>query len=515
MGMMTCQTVVPQLITGDGELDKAFRIAIGDLFSCLVVSPKHGCMEKDDYVLTAGLDYGVWVRDAAINEWNGSGLLFPMSSRNSLLFSLTEHEGRLMIGMNSGQGWDTHIWTIGAWRHYLVTGDKTFLKIAFEASLNTLEFKEQTEFDPQRNLFRGGAVFMDGISGYPDVYSHCGGFAALADWPRHNPQLVAKSGFGAPMHALSTNCVYVEAYRLLALMAAELGRPIDPRWGVMSRAVKDAINAQFWRADAGLYRYLVDPLGNCDHQEGIGNSLAILLGIADERQCDSVFRNQYVTPSGIAALWPTFERYTRYDGQVFPIQHGPDYRPDAPTEREYASGGKHYGAHSGTVWPMVQGFWADAAAACGKIELFEAEMRHLAAKACRDSQFAERYHPLTGEIYGGLQEGWWAYPVHEMLEWRSCSRQSWSATAYLRSILHGLIGMRFGLDGITFCPKLPSSLQGLSLGPLRYRDMMLSIRIAGSGQRVGRFTVSGQERALHVLPTDSAGWQQIVIEMLP
>jgi len=513
MNTIAPKPVVPQFSTGDRDLDKAFRIAMGDLFSCLVVTPKYGRMEKDDYVLTAGLDYGVWVRDSAINEWNGAGLLFPEYTRNSLLHGLEEDAGRLIIGMNSGQGWDNHVWTIGAWHHYLVTGDRAFLEMAFEATVNTLEFKERTEFDPRCNLFRCGALLGDGISSYPDVYANCGGYAALVNWPQHNPQLVVKTGFGVPMHALSTNCLYVEAYRLLTLMAAELGRPIDPDWDIRSQAVKEAINALFWRSDAGLYRFLVDPLGNCDHQEGIGHALAILLGIADARQRDAVFRNQYIAPAGIPALWPTFERYTRYDGKMFPIQHGQHYRPDAPKEREFASDGKHFGAHSGPVWPMVQGFWADAAATFGKIELFESELRSLASKAYRDAQFAERYHPLTGEIYGGLQEGWWAYPVHEMLEWRSCARQTWSATAYLRSILHGLVGMRFGLDGITFCPQLPNSLKELSLGPLRYRDMALSFRITGSGSRVVRFSVNGQERTPHLLPINGKGQQEIVMEL--
>lgn len=106
MKMIALNPVVPQFNTGDRDLDKAFRIAMGDLFSCLIVTPKYGRMEKDDYVLPASLDCGVWVRDSAINEWNGVGLLFPEYTRNSLLHGMEEDAGRLIIGMNSGQGWD-------------------------------------------------------------------------------------------------------------------------------------------------------------------------------------------------------------------------------------------------------------------------------------------------------------------------------------------------------------------------------------------------------------------------
>jgi hypothetical protein len=77
---------------------------------------------------------------------------------------------------------------------------------------------------------------------------------------------------------------------------------------------------------------------------------------------------------------------------------------------------------------------------------------------------------LTGEVYGGLQEGAPGW------QWRSCRRQTWSATAYLRMLLMGLIGMRFSPDGITFQPMLPEGISQLVLPRgLAYRQQSLQI----------------------------------------
>jgi hypothetical protein len=39
------------------------------------------------------------------------------------------------------------------------------------------------------------------------------------------------------------------------------------------------------------------------------------------------------------------------------------------------------------------------------VDFFALELKKAADRACRDNQFAEQYHPVTGEIYGGVQEG--------------------------------------------------------------------------------------------------------------
>jgi len=67
----------PSLHTGDFELDRAFRIALGDITGN-VLPYRSGLLETPAPCLAAGLSYpDPWTRDAAINSWNGTG--FPPS----------------------------------------------------------------------------------------------------------------------------------------------------------------------------------------------------------------------------------------------------------------------------------------------------------------------------------------------------------------------------------------------------------------------------------------------------
>jgi hypothetical protein len=469
---------LPYLTSDNPIINSAFRIALGDLVGN--IQPfQEGLLSEPKRCILAGLEYNTpWTRDTAINVWNGAGLIFPAESRNTLLSVLERHEDhRITIG---GQYWDAIIWTTGAWAYYLYTGDKDFLALAQTATLNSLEHFEKTEYDPLTGLFRGPACYGDGIAAYPDRYAQTKNSTCILDWPACNPDLAVPTGYGIPMHALSTNCLYYSAYRLLDEMAVELYLPVDPAWNRKAAALRIAINANFW-SGAGNYRYLVDGWGGCDHQEGLGSSFALLFGVADPDQALQVLKNQVITPHGIPCVWPTFNRYRR--------------TPDS------------YGRHSGTVWPHIQGFWAEAAARVGDRKKFQHEFLSLAQAATRDGMFAEIYHPDTGAVYGGLQEGipdW---------QWHSCLRQTWSATAFLRMVLMGMFGMRFSPQGITFHPLLPEDVTQVVLNDLPYRNQILQVTITGSGNQVKQFEIGGKKTVDAFLSNIGDGERIIEIEL--
>ena len=300
------------------------------------------------------------------------------------------------------------VWASGAWNHYLYTGDREFLALALGAVTNSLAHFEQTEFDAERGLFRGPG-WSDGVAAYPGVYGDSGGSSAILDWPKHHPDKVSRPGYGIPMMALSSNCLYYHGYQLAQKMAAELGRPVDPDWARKAARLKDSINRQFWLEEQGWYRFFVGPLGDCDDQEGLGHAYALLFGVADDAKAEVIVRNLHVTAAGLPCGWPTCPRYRSEDGLAF-------------------------GRHSGPVWPQIQGFWAEAAARFGRQEMFAHELFALAGHAVRDNQFAEIYHPITGEIYGGMQES----SGQGIIRWKATSRQTWAATAFLRMVYLGL-----------------------------------------------------------------------------
>lgn len=470
---------LPRLLTNDPQIDRAFRIALGDLLGN-VVAFSDGLLNVSAPVILAGLDYHTpWTRDAAINTLNGVGLLLPQVSKNTLLSVVDEIDGVRRIG---GQYWDAIIWVSGAWWHYLYTGDKDFLSLALEITANSLAYFEITEYDPEDQLFRGPACYGDGISAYPDRYAKTTGTGCILDWPEANAEMCARPGFGIPMKALSTNCLYYGAYCFAGQMASELGVITDPFWSTKADTLKQAINRHFWMSDKRRYRYLVDPYGGCNHQEGMGHSFALMFGVADEQQRADVFRNQHVEPAGIPCVWPSYTRYR--------------------------SCGTHgYGRHSGTVWPHIQGLWSEVAARYRQTDIFLHELRNLTAHANRDVHFSEIYHPVTGEEYGGLQEDG---PELRMQEWKSCKRQTWSATAYLRMVLMGLCGMEFTPQGILLRPLLPQGITEVKLDHLSYRGMHISLHLSGSGASILTCKINGQH-ADPFLPAEAIGEQNIVI----
>ena len=420
---------LPILKTDNPEINRAFALALSDLMSN--VAPfRDGLLDRPEPVILAGGGYDTpWTRDAAINVWNGAGLILPEVSKNTLLSVLID-EGGVRAG---GQYWDAVIWAIGAWNYWLYTGDRSFFDLAREAVVNTLVYFEGTEFDPEVGLFRGPACYGDGVSAYPDRYADRD--SCILYFVEAFPEKRVEPGFGIPIFTLSTNCLYVEACRIAYRMTG------DASWLGKAEALKASINRHFWNEETGLYDYAFDAEGRCASQEALGLSFALMFGIANGERRASVLRRVTRTPQGMPCLYPSFRRYLPYG----------------------------YGRHSGTVWPHAQAFWADAAGA----EALEAELTALTRNALASGQFAEIYHPVTGAPYGGAQENFGRMEA----DWVSQPRQTWSATGYLRMILMGLIGLRFGEDGLWVRPASIPAVRRLSLEGLTWRGRPLSIEI--------------------------------------
>ena len=425
------------------SLNKAFRIAAGDLAGNIAPWPSlyDGTARP---VILAGMEYDrPWTRDAAINTWNGAALAEPETARNTLEAVLIKDE---QYGDRiGGQYWDAVIWVTGSWHYYLYTGDRKFLERAFRIARNSLAYFEETEWDEEAGLFRGAPCYADGISAYPERYTNVKPYHDIHFWPQFNRDKAAPKGEGVPILPLSTNCLYYNAYRLLGSMARELGEPEDPRWEKTARRIRESLQ-RFWMADKGHFRYFEDPEGGSNLQEGMGHSFALLLGIADEEQARAVLDSQYVAPAGIPCLHPVMDRY-RKEG--------------------------HTGRHNGTVWPPIQAFWAEAALRRGRKEMFFHEFDSLTRAALRDGQFGEVFHPETGEEYGGLQED----PSGEISEYFLCHRQTWSATGYLRMVLSGLAGLECSTAGLTITPCLPEGCDTLDLTGLTWRGAPLELHI--------------------------------------
>lgn len=442
------------LKTNNHKVNTAYYTAMSDLVAN--IKPFKGGLLKDEKpVIIAGIGYVTpWTRDAAINTSNAGSMFFPEISKNTLLAVLSQEDGKTMI---DGEYWDRIIWVWGAWNYYKITGDREFLTLAYEATINTIEYLEETEYSESIGLFRGAACYGDGVAAYPDIYATPGESGIIA-FAKECKDLCATKGVGLPMHSLSTNCLYYEAYVLADKMAEALN--IEKCYQAKAEAIRNAINKHFWMEDKGYYRYLVDDFGGCEYHEGMGHSFVILFGIANKEQTKKVLENQYITKAGIPCVWPSFERYS-----------------------------KGVGRHSGTVWPHIQGFWSDAAAQNGRWDLFKKEFDMLTECSVRDGYFAELYHPETTQPYGGLQE----FNKGGCILWDSEKKQTWSATAYLHMLFGNLAGINFKEDGIELSPNLNDDIYELEISNLYIRGKKFNIKISGKGSNIKECRVDGKD----------------------
>lgn len=443
--------MIPILKTDNHDINTAFRMAIGDMYSNIDLFCD-GLLTEEAPVMMAGAGYTTpWTRDAAINTWNCGGLIIPEVAKNTLMSVLRKEKGKIIAG---GEYWDAIIWVKGAYEYYLYTGDEDFLKLCCEVTVNTIEYFEITEFDEELNLFRGPACYGDGVAAYPDIYAKAGE-PGIIMFAKTYPELCSKTGEGNPMFTLSTNCLYYEAYKIAHILTG------DEAYEHKAKRMKDSINSRFWNEKKGLYNYIIDPFGGSDYDEGLGQSFAIIFGVADEDKAQKIMENQVITPNGIPCVYPSFKRYDDYG----------------------------IGRHSGTVWPHIQTFWAHAVAE-KNTKLFENELRVLIKNVLRDGHFSELYHPETGERYGGVQED-----NGKIRLWESEKRQMWCATGCIHMILRDLIGMKFTQSGIEIKPKSIESVKSIHLANLRYRNAVLNINIAD--------TSHGTKSAF--IPSDSTG----------
>lgn len=423
--------------------------------ACLArnVVPGRGPDEPARY-LRAGAGYhDPWTRDAAINSWQAAAWLLPEVAADTLRM-VCDAGGRVVW---DDQWWDQVMWIIGAHRVAMLTGDDAWADWAHRIGLATIERLDERCLDAD-GLYRGPAVMADGISGYPPQ---------LHDPDRAGESFVLDHAGTDRLRCLSTNALYVWAFRVMAELAAAVGAE-SHRWTERADALAARVRDEFWLAEQGRFGYLRTPDGRrFDEQEALGSALAILSGVATDRQAGATLATLRRAPRGVAAVWP----------------HYPGFDDD------------RFGRHNGALWPMIMGVWAQAEASTGDAGAFGIDLRLL----CRlfegsDRDFFEVYHPVTGRPDGGWQSG---------RGWRSEPDQTWSATTLIGTVLHGVAGMEQHWDRLDCRPCLPPGLDLLELS-LPWRGGRLEVRLQGTGSRVTQCRLDGRAVAASSVPVDGA-----------
>jgi hypothetical protein len=415
-------------VTGGGPLARRLAPLVAGAQECLARNIVPGRRPGDPAVfLQAGGGYDTpWTRDSAINTWQAAAWLEPRVARDTLLM-VCEPDASAVVW--DTQWWDQVIWLVGARELAVVTGDRAWARQSYRIGVATLARLDERCLDAATRLYRGPAVMADGITAYPP---------GLHDPARAASSFVLDHAATHHLLCLSTNAVYVLALAALADLAELAGAdPVPWRRRVAELAAR--VRESFWLAGRRRFGYLlVDGLPTTE-QEGMGVALAILSGVATPDQARATVAGVEHTLCGLPAVWPPF--------------------PGLPEDR--------FGRHGAALWPMIMGVWAQAVASVGDAAMFGAELDRL----CRlfegsGNRFFEVYHPVTGVPDGGWQSG---------RDWASEPDQTWSATTFIGTVLHGLAGLRPTPAGLDIHPCLPPGCGDIQLRGVRWRGELLDL----------------------------------------
>lgn len=412
----------------------------------------------------------VWTRDLAYSVDLALAQFDPQRAADSLLFKTSYAKrgvalaSQPQIVQDTGSGGsypvstDRVVWALGAAKllHHLPSDHQLRYAQRFYPILRgTIAQDRQLVFDPQEGLYRGEQSFLDWREqSYPA-------------WTRDNVLAIGMS------KALSTNVGHYILLKTAAELAERLGHHAEQkRYAQWASDLKTAINARFYDENAGLYAAyrLSDVAWSIPVQryELLGQSLAILAGVADEHQRTAIIANYPSGPHGPPVVWPQ--------------------DPGVPIYHNHAT------------WPFVTAYWTKAAKAARNAFAVEHGVHSLMRTAALNLSNMENLDYVTGQAWArvGALEG----PVI------NSQRQLWSVAGYLAMVQGVLFGMETNWDGIRFRPFIPWALRNdifkssntLELLNLRYRDKHLDIRIhlpPAESQQTGacaieRVTLNGQ-----------------------
>jgi len=354
----------------------------------------------------------VWTRDLAYSVDLGLWRFDPARSRNGLLFKLSDVRAKdvsqglyPMQDTGSGGSWpistDRVVWFLGA-RHLL--DDKAFAGKVWQALNDTLAQDREYAFDARMGLYRGETSFLDWREQtYPE-------------WTKDNVVFIGQS------FALSTNVLHYEALQLAARMAAQRGDGRAKQYAAQADALKQAINAHFWRADRGMYMSYIGGDGlPVEAYDLLGLSLAITSGVADETRARSSLAHYPEWPAGSPVIWPE--------------------RADQPIY------------HNRAIWPFVSAYALRAARKVNDPALIAFEIGSIMRGAALAGSNMENYALLTQSTH--VDDGKLSGPVVDS------KRQLWSVAGYLDMVTEGIFGLTG--DG-KIEPKLPISLVPMLFG---------------------------------------------------
>lgn len=453
------QADLPRLRSGDMVFDALFALATHEMRQNSVAQVKDGsygggqAIPCDCFETGAKWHY-VWTRDLSYATDLGLGVLDPQRARNSLQFKLSDFRAELKQGLDglipqgrqiiqdtgTGGSWpistDRMGWALAAEQVLaaLPAGERSaFLPEAFEGLRNTIESDRLAAFDEGDGLYVGEQSFLD----WRDQ--------TYAKW------ITADIAHIGMSKSLSTNVLHYQGLGLAARLATELGQDeLATRYSQWAAELKQAINHGFWLADEKMYASLINTSTDPSPAykfDLLGESLAILAGIADEGQAREIVSRYPMGPYGAPVYFPQ--------------------QPDMPVY------------HNRAIWPFVSAYGLKAAARVQNVAVADRHVDSLMRGAALNLSNMENLEWLSGQpSLMDLTHPDLTGPVI------NSQRQLWSVGGYLGMVTSTLFGYNLEEQGIRVSPFVTAHLHKLmgakpeaALKGLNYRGKQIEIKL--------------------------------------
>jgi len=408
-------------------------------------------IEKDSTLRTGAKWGGVWTRDVSYSIFLAFAYHEPEIAKISLLKKVKRN--RIIQDTGSGGAWpvssDRVVWSIAAWELYKITGDKQWLKQAYQIIKNTLDDDYKTLRSPITGMYRGESSFLDWREQtYPKWMSNVDIYMS---------------------ENLSTNIVHYQAHIILVEMAKLLDEPYEV-YQQRADEIKKGINDFLWMTDKGYYaQYLYgrSSLIVSPRFDALGEALAVIFDVADSVQAKSIIKNSPLTSFGATCIYPQI--------------------PDIPPY------------HNDAIWPFVQSYWNLAAAKAGN----ETALNHgLAAIYRAGALFLTNYENMVAETgdYVGTEIN------SDRMLWSMAGNM-----AMVHRVFIGMNFEVDGIRFAPVIPENYSGTKKLT--NFKYREALLNITVKGFGNQIKSITIDNKPLDNAFLPADTKGNHNIYIEM--
>lgn len=393
--------------------------------------------EKWPYVWTRDLAYALDLGMAGLDPERGAmGLLFKTSGfRADAPVPPELPPGTLQIVQDTGSG--------GSWP---ISTDRTTWAIGAERTLAYLDGDTRDDFARHAFLALQGTVEADRVAAFDALSGLYGGEHSFLDWREQTyaPWVTNDLTAMAESKALSTNIAQYRALRLASRLARDSAQPeAARRYAAWAEALAEAIDRGFWDEAAGLYVTYTsaDPTpAPIRKYDLLGNALAVVSGLADEKRAQTILSRYPFAPYGPPVVWP-----------------------QAPDEFVY---------HNRAQWPFVTAYALRAAAQAGAVDAADRSLEALIRGAALHLSNMENLEWLTGrsEFDDGPQI--------------NSRRQLWSVGAYYGAVTSTLFGWQAGMDGAQVSPFLTTRMRRLfsesgeiALTGLKFHGRTVDIRL--------------------------------------